>query len=111
MDNLEHMAILNYVLHCVQLKCHLNQTFLYVVKIMYVRYKSEYLGLKRSKKVFQELLFYNVLVEKPRVKFVKNIDLLHELPFFDELSIVKISEAFKRYARSYKLEIIGSKDP
>ena len=111
MDNLEHMAILNYVLHCVHLKCHLNQTFLYVVKIMYVRYKNEYLGLKRSKKIFQELLFYNVLVEKLHVKCVKNIDLLHDLPFFDESSIAKISEAFKRFARSYKLEIIDSKDP
>ena len=39
------------------------------------------------------------------------MDLLYDLPFCEELSIVKISEAFKRYARSYKLEIIGSKDP
>ena len=40
-----------------------------------------------------------------------NIDLLHELPFYDELSIEKISKAFKRYARNYKIEIIDSKDP
>ena len=36
---------------------------------------------------------------------------MHELPFYDELSIVKISEAFKGYARSHKIEIIDSKDP
>ena len=28
-----------------------------------------------------------------------------------ELSVVEISKAFKRYARSYKIEIIDSKDP
>ena len=37
--------------------------------------------------------------------------MLHELPFFDELNIVKTSKAFKRYARSYSVEIIDSKDP
>ena len=36
---------------------------------------------------------------------------MHELPFYDELSVVKISKAFKRCARSYKVEIIDSKDP
>ena len=33
------------------------------------------------------------------------------LHFFDELSVVEISKALKRYARSYKVEIIESKDP
>ena len=37
--------------------------------------------------------------------------MLHELPFYDELSLLKILEAFKRYARSHKIEIIDSKDP
>ena len=37
--------------------------------------------------------------------------MLHELPFYSELSIEKIPEAFKRYARSYRIEIIDSKDP
>ena len=36
---------------------------------------------------------------------------MHELPFYDELSSVKISEAIKRYARSYKVEIIDLKEP
>ena len=35
----------------------------------------------------------------------------HELPFYDELSLVEISKAFKRYARSHKIEIIDSKYP
>ena len=38
-------------------------------------------------------------------------ELLHELPFYDELSIVKKSNTFKGYARSYKLEVIDPKDP
>ena len=64
---------------------------------------------KKAKTLFQKLLFYNVLIEKPRIKRLKNIDLLHELPFYNELSILKISEAFKRYVRSYRVEIIDPK--
>ena len=37
--------------------------------------------------------------------------MLHELPFYDELSIVKIPQAFGRYARSYWIEMIDLKDP
>ena len=59
---------------------------------------------KEAKTLFQELLFYNVLIEKPCIKRLKNIYLLHEPPFYDELNIVKISQAFKRYERSYKIE-------
>ena len=58
---------------------------------------------KEAKRLFQELVFYNVLIEKPYVKRVKNIDLLNELPFYNKLSIVKISQAFKKYTRSYKI--------
>ena len=62
---------------------------------------------KEARRLSWEIPFYNVLIKKPRVKRVKNIDLLHELPFYDELSSVKISEAIKRY----KVEIIDSKEP
>ena len=37
--------------------------------------------------------------------------MLHEPPFHDELSVVEMSKAFKRFARSYKVEIIDAKDP
>ena len=30
-------------------------------------------------------------------------------PFYEKLSIVKVSEAFKRYTRSYKVEIISTR--
>ena len=39
------------------------------------------------------------------MKHLKNIDLLHKRLFYDELS-----KPFKRYARSYKIKIIDSKD-
>ena len=39
---------------------------------------------------------------------MSNTELLHELPFYDELNVVEISKAFKR---SYKVELIDSKDP
>ena len=61
--------------------------------------------------MFQELPFYNTFTKKPHIKDLKNIDLLHELSFYDELRIEKISKAFKKYARSYKIKIIYSKDP
>ena len=38
---------------------------------------------------FKELSFYNVSVEKPKIKRLKNIDLLAEQPFYDQLNIIK----------------------
>ena len=37
--------------------------------------------------------------------------MLHELPFHNELNIEKISKALEAFARSYRIEMIGSKDP
>ena len=65
---------------------------------------------KEAKRLFQKFPFFNAFIEKPRIKHLKNIDLLHELPFYNELSIKQVSKAFKRYARSYKIEIINLKD-
>ena len=42
---------------------------------------------KEAKALFQKLPFYNTFIKKPRIKHLKNIDLLHELPFYDKLSI------------------------
>ena len=66
-------------------------------------------GMK-AKNLFQILSFYNVLI-KPEIKKLSNIELLHEFPFYDELSIIEISKAFRRYARSCKAEIVHSRDP
>ena len=49
-------------------------------------------------------------VEKPKIKKLNNVDILSELPFYAELNIVKTAKAFKKYTRSYSIEIIGDKD-
>ena len=59
---------------------------------------------------FKELPFYNKPIEKPRIKRLADINLLAELPFYKQLSIVKANQAFKGYAISYKAEIIERKD-
>ena len=53
---------------------------------------------------FKELPFYNKPIEKAKVKQLKNIDQLAE-----QLSIVKRDQAFRGYAESYKVQIIGKK--
>ena len=60
---------------------------------------------------FKELPFYKKYIEKPKVKRLKNIDLLSELPFYEELSVLKADHAFRGYAMSYKVEIVKKKDP
>ena len=54
---------------------------------------------------FKELPFYNKPIEKP-AKRLKNIDPLVELPFYEQLSVIKVDQALKGYAMSYKVEII-----
>ena len=59
---------------------------------------------------FKELPFSNVSIEKPKIKPLKNVDLLAELPFYDQLNIIKTEQAFSGYAMSYKVEIVDKKD-
>ena len=60
---------------------------------------------------FKEIPFYNTFIEKPKIECLKNIDLLFELSFYEELSVVKIDKAFRRYAIAYKIELTDKKDP
>ena len=60
---------------------------------------------------FKELPFYNKSIEKPKIKCSKKIDLLAELPFYKQLSIIKTDQAFSGYAMSYKVKIIEKKIP
>ena len=60
---------------------------------------------------FKELPFYNTFIEKPKIKPLKNIDLLSDLPFYEELNVIKTNHAFKGYAMSYKVELVEKKDP
>ena len=59
---------------------------------------------------FKKLPFYNVSIDKTKIKRLSNINLLAELPFHDQLSIIKTDQAFSGYARSYKVEIVERKD-
>ena len=47
---------------------------------------------------FKEVPFYNKYVEKPKSKSLKKYWLLSELPFYEELNIIKNDRAFRRYA-------------
>ena len=58
---------------------------------------------------FKELPFYNKPIEKPNIKHLKDIGQLAELPFFEQLSIIKTNQAFRGYALSYKVEIVEKK--
>ena len=60
---------------------------------------------------FNEIPFYNTYIEKPKIKSLKNIDLLSELPFYKELNVIKTDHAFKGYAMSYKVELVEKEDP
>ena len=60
---------------------------------------------------FIELSFYNKPIKKPKVKRLKNIDQLIELPFYEQLDVIKTDQAFNGYAMSYKVDIIEKKDP
>ena len=59
---------------------------------------------------FKKFPFYNKPIEKPKIKHLKNTDLLADLPFYDQLSIIKANHVFRGYAMLYKVEIIDRKD-
>ena len=60
---------------------------------------------------FKKLPFYNKHIEKPKIKRLKNIDLLSELPFYEELNVIKTNHAFRGYTMSYKVKLVQKKDP
>ena len=62
-------------------------------------------------KHLKELTFYKKPIEKPKIKQLESIDLLAELPFYEQLSTIKTNQAFEGYAMSYKVELIEKNDP
>ena len=48
-------------------------------------------------------------MEQPKIKKLTNVELLNELPFYNSLNVKEIVEAFKRYAKSFNIEIIDKK--
>ena len=49
-------------------------------------------------------------IDKPKIKHLKNIDLLAELPFYNQLNIIRTEHAFNGYEMSYKVEMVDKKD-
>ena len=49
---------------------------------------------KETKRLLKRQPFCNVSVEKPKIKHHKKVDMLNELPFQDQLNIVKPAKAF-----------------
>ena len=60
--------------------------------------------------ILKNFLFYNKHIEKPKVKHLKNIGRLAELPFYEKLSVIKTNQVFRGYAMSDKVEIFEIKD-
>ena len=58
---------------------------------------------------FKELQFYNKHIEKPKIKRLKNTDLLSEHPFYEELNVIKTNHAFRGFNVSYKVEQLRKK--
>ena len=63
-----------------------------------------------ANKIFKILPFYDSYIEKTKIKKLGNVELLKELPFYDELSIIKNKTAFTGYARTYQIEFVDKKD-
>ena len=64
-----------------------------------------------NKNLLKMLPFYNILIDSPKIKELTNVEPLNELPFYDSLNIKEISKTFKRYAKSFSIEIVNSRDP
>ena len=63
-----------------------------------------------NKELLKILPFYNSFIDAPEIKKLSKVQLMKELPFYDELNIVKINNAFSGYARTYKVEIVDRRD-
>ena len=59
---------------------------------------------------FKELPFFNTPIEQAKIKCLKNIDLLTEQPFYEQMNIIKTNQTFRGYAMSQKIEIVERKD-
>ena len=61
---------------------------------------------------FKELSCYDKHIDlgsKPKIKFIRNIDLFSELPFYEQMNVIKTNHAITGYAISCKVKIIRKK--
>ena len=57
---------------------------------------------------FKKLPFYDKYIKQSKIKRLKNIDLLFEIPFYEELNVIKTNHAFRGYVKG---ELVEKKDP
>ena len=63
-----------------------------------------------NKELLKILPFYNSFIDVPEIKKLSKVQLLKKLPFYDDLKIVRVNNAFSGYARTYKIEIVDKRD-
>ena len=63
-----------------------------------------------TKKLLQEQPFYKQSIKKPRIKKLRNQELLRELAFCDDINISRKERPFKGYSETYKVEIINNRN-
>ena len=62
------------------------------------------------KKLLKEQPFYKEPIKKPRLKKLKSYELLRELPFNDDINILRKERAFRGYVETCKVQIINNKN-
>ena len=63
-----------------------------------------------TKKPLSEQPFYKQPIKNPSIKKLRNFELLRELPFYDDINILRKERAFKKYTKTYVVEIIDNKN-
>ena len=61
--------------------------------------------------ILKSFHFVTSTQKKPKLKRIKSICLFSELPFYEELNVIKTTHAFRGYEMSYKVGTIEKKDP
>ena len=62
-----------------------------------------------TKELLNKQPFYKQPIKKPSIKKLSNFQLLRELPFYDDINISRKERTFRRYAETYKVEIINNR--
>ena len=77
---------------------------------MYI-FKIKETNVLDNENLLKILPCYYILIEKPKLKRLFNVKLLNELPFYHSLNIKEVPKSFIKYAKSFSIEIVYSKDP
>ena len=62
-----------------------------------------------TNKLLSKQPFYKQPIKNPSIKKLGNFELLRELPFYNDINILRKEKTFKKYAETYEVEIINNK--